>query len=268
VNSGDGSKTQNFWGLVTGDFNFSYIPSSKDYANNLDLVYNESVLLGAGMDIELPIRTTSAMKVGAVSMILNFPADFVEVTGVEMSNAGGQLDWAVNGDELRIGWNTQNPISLDASAVLVILKLRTTGKFVIGETIRLNLVSDPLNELADATYEVIPGAVLSVDVLESSTYSVPEKPGAESLTLVSHPNPFMDFTTISYTLPQEGHVTLQVNDMLGQRVALVVDERQVAGKYSMKLDAIPIRPGIYTLTLIFHSGEGDLIKTIKLVRAQ
>ncbi len=61
-----------------------------------------------------------------------------------MNNAGGQLDWAVNGDELRIGWNTQNPIYLSASAELVTLKLRTTGKFIQGETIRLTLASDPL----------------------------------------------------------------------------------------------------------------------------
>jgi hypothetical protein len=61
-------------------------------------------------------------------------------------------------------------------------------------------------------------------------------------------------------------VTLEISDMLGRKMAFLVDELQASGKYSVKLDAVPLQPGIYHATLILHSGNGDLIKTIKLVR--
>jgi hypothetical protein len=268
INTGDASVVQNFWGLANGDYNRSYTPGSKDFSTNLDLVYKENILMDAGMEFELPVRTTGAMVVGAVSMTLNFPEDLVEVTDVTMNNAGGQLMWAVNGNELRIGWITSNPISLAENADLVTLKLRTTSKFLVGQTIRLSMPADPLNELADASNDVIPGVILSVDVVESSTYGTPDNPDIENLTLVSHPNPFATYTTITYTLPSEGHVTLQLNDMLGRRVSMVVDEREPSGKYSVKLDALPLEPGVYTLVLRFESASGKYLKTLKLVRQQ
>jgi hypothetical protein len=54
--------------------------------------------------------------------------------------------------------------------------------------------------------------------------------------------------------------------MLGSRVAVLVDEMQTSGKYSFKLDAMPLQPGIYTATIRLNTGDGDMIQTIKLVR--
>ncbi len=80
VNAGDLSVSQSFWGLVTGDFNRSYTPLTKDFNANLELVYTENILLGANMEFELPILATTPMEIGAVSMIMIFPAELVEVT--------------------------------------------------------------------------------------------------------------------------------------------------------------------------------------------
>ena len=54
--------------------------------------------------------------------------------------------------------------------------------------------------------------------------------------------------------------------MLGRRVALLVDERQAAGDYSLKMDATPLQPGVYTATLKFQTDDGDMIRAIKIVR--
>jgi hypothetical protein len=61
---------------------------------------------------------------------------------------------------------------------------------------------------------------------------------------------------------------LQISDMLGRRVALLMDERQTAGNYSLKLDATPLQPGVYMATLKLQCADGDFVKTIKLVRQQ
>ena len=83
-------------------------------------------------------------------------------------------------------------------------------------------------------------------------------------TISSRPNPFTGYTIVDFRLPKEGHVTLEISDILGRRVALMLDEWKVAGKYSLKFDATPLQPGVYMATLKC----GDMVKTIKLIREQ
>ncbi len=51
------------------------------------------------------------------------------------------------------------------------------------------------------------------------------------------PNPFNSSTKIAYMLPQAGHVTLEVYNLLGQRVAVVFDGFQPAGMQTISMDA-------------------------------
>jgi len=58
----------------------------------------------------------------------------------------------------------------------------------------------------------------------------------------NYPNPFNPSTKIEFALPSESHVRLEVFNMLGQRVALLVDEVRHIGYYSVKFDAGPLGP--------------------------
>jgi hypothetical protein len=128
-------------------------------------------------------------------------------------------------------------------------------------------VSDPLNELADAGFNVIPDAVLGVDVIESSTIGIDEEPVAASLTLANFPNPFFGFTNITYSLPFDGEVTLEVSSTLGTRVTTLVDATQPKGNYKVKFDTQGLPPGVFTVTLKLKSDNDEQMRTIKIVRA-
>jgi hypothetical protein len=52
------------------------------------------------------------------------------------------------------------------------------------------------------------------------------------LSISAHPNPFNPTTTLRYTLPSRGHVSIGIYDALGARVAELVDEDQDAGAYT------------------------------------
>lgn len=65
----------------------------------------------------------------------------------------------------------------------------------------------------------------------------------------NYPNPFNPVTTIQYQLPQTASVTLEVFDMLGQRVAKLADGVQNSGTHSVAVDASGWASGVYVYAL-------------------
>jgi hypothetical protein len=53
----------------------------------------------------------------------------------------------------------------------------------------------------------------------------------------AYPNPFQTRTTLAYTLTEATDVRLEVFDLLGRRVAVLVDERLSAGRYEAPFQA-------------------------------
>ena len=65
----------------------------------------------------------------------------------------------------------------------------------------------------------------------------------------NYPNPFNPSTVISFSLPQASDVRLDVFNLLGQQVALLVNERVQSGTHSVKFDAGNLSSGIYIYRL-------------------
>ena len=61
----------------------------------------------------------------------------------------------------------------------------------------------------------------------------------------NYPNPFAGSTTIPYRLDQSQHVRLEVYDLLGRRVAILVDAMQPAGKHEVDLQSKNLSNGVY-----------------------
>jgi hypothetical protein len=61
----------------------------------------------------------------------------------------------------------------------------------------------------------------------------------------NYPNPFNPNTTISYQIPQQEFVTINVYDILGNKIAVLVNEEKSAGTYEVIFDASALPSGIY-----------------------
>lgn len=77
----------------------------------------------------------------------------------------------------------------------------------------------------------------------------------------NYPNPFNARTIIGYSIAKAGHVNLTVYNLLGQRVATLVDEDRQAGQYSETWDGSSIASGIYFVRL----QSGDSSREMKML---
>lgn len=80
----------------------------------------------------------------------------------------------------------------------------------------------------------------------------------------NYPNPFNPNTTIKYSIGKEGHVNLSVYDVLGNRVARLVNENKTAGNYSVNFNAGGLSSGIYFYVL--DSGNFKSAKKLILIK--
>jgi len=87
----------------------------------------------------------------------------------------------------------------------------------------------------------------------------------------NYPNPFNPATTIGYTIPRRGSVTLKVYNLIGVEVAVLVDEDQAPGNYQVEFitgggsafddgNNQNLPSGVY----FFRLESGDYSRTMKM----
>lgn len=74
----------------------------------------------------------------------------------------------------------------------------------------------------------------------------------------NYPNPFNPSTLISYSIPEEGFVTVKIYNTLGQEVESLVDEFKLAGRYQVNFNASKLSSGVYFYRV--KSGNNNLVK--------
>ena len=80
----------------------------------------------------------------------------------------------------------------------------------------------------------------------------------------NYPNPFNPSTVIKYSIPENGFVTLVVYNLLGEKVASLVNGVQEAGRYEISFDASNLASGIYVYSL--KSGSFSSVKKMLLMK--
>lgn len=90
----------------------------------------------------------------------------------------------------------------------------------------------------------------------------PEQPGR--IELSSWPNPFNPATMVGYRTTVSGMVSLAAYDLLGRKVAVLVDGPVAAGSHSVSFDASRLPSGVYLLRL--QSGNEVATRKVTLVR--
>ncbi|MEX0684393.1 MAG: T9SS type A sorting domain-containing protein [Balneolales bacterium] len=69
----------------------------------------------------------------------------------------------------------------------------------------------------------------------------------------NYPNPYNPVTQISFDLPENTDVLLEVYDLLGRRVAVLVDSPMNAGSHTVNFDASQLASGMYIYRMVTPS---------------
>jgi hypothetical protein len=77
----------------------------------------------------------------------------------------------------------------------------------------------------------------------------------------NYPNPFNPSTSIRYEIGRQQFVVLKVYDVLGEKIATLVNEEKPAGTYEINFNASALTSGVYFYTL----DAGSFIETKKMI---
>ncbi|MGE5458171.1 MAG: T9SS type A sorting domain-containing protein, partial [Methanococcaceae archaeon] len=80
----------------------------------------------------------------------------------------------------------------------------------------------------------------------------------------NYPNPFNPSTTISYSIPEAGFVSIKIFNILGQEIKSLMNSFQNAGSYKVSFDASTLPSGIYIYQL--SSGSFNSVKKMMLLK--
>jgi hypothetical protein len=170
VTVGSSNMTQNMQAICFGDINGSYSPSTAARSTGLRLtdagwMYSRS----------LEIATEQALSLGSVSLVLNIPAG-VEVIGVQSKLNGGQLDYQVVGNQLRLGWYHVEGQLTEAGQTLVELQINANRDVKASEW----SLGDE-TEMTDVWAQAHAGATLRIPSLKIGASALSVYPFATSV---------------------------------------------------------------------------------------
>ena len=112
---------------------------------------------------------------------------------------------------------------------------------------------------ADSLYES--GAKYTLESLHIiDETAVSYAPPAPFILFQNNPNPANPTTTISFTLPEAGHVTVDVFNVAGQKVDTLVNDFMDTGRHSVVWNGSDFSSGVYFYTV----QAGEFSKTMKM----
>ena len=77
----------------------------------------------------------------------------------------------------------------------------------------------------------------------------------------NYPNPFNPTTEIEFRIPEARHITLKLFDVLGNEVAVLINEQKTSGIYKVTFNASNLPSGVYFYTL----QTGSFVSTKKMI---
>lgn len=179
------------------------------------------------------------------------------------------VKWTTNGGNMGTGmdvylstengimnsWVKQNQTALATDETSFTFKAPTTGFYDNNCIVKVQSASDAsINATTAGTFTI-------GQVTQGGVYSSTPKNG---YSITNNPNPFSNETSIKFTLPVRGLVTITILDNLGRQIDQIAAKSYDAGSYSIPYNAANLANGVYTYTL--EAGATKLAGKMSIVK--
>jgi hypothetical protein len=84
---------------------------------------------------------------------------------------------------------------------------------------------------------------------------------SNNISLKIHPNPATTETTLTYVLPADGYVVMEIWNLYGKKVEAIYNGNQCSGTHILEFP-VQIHTGVYTISLSLKTGH-EQYKTAK-----
>ena len=103
---------------------------------------------------------------------------------------------------------------------------------------------------------------MSTDIGDGDFSTLPENYVLEQ----NYPNPFNPSTTVKYSVPTRSQVTIEIFNVLGQRIKTLVDKTQSAGEYEVDWDGTNDYGSLQATGVYFYRlRAGEVAKSKKML---
>lgn len=266
--TGSGIFTDNLKALSFGDVNRSFIPELKTEPT-VALAREGIQTVNMYEEFEVPLLTTMDMSVSAISMVINFPSELIEITDIAGPGGYGNsitanheaLLYFMNTGELRLSWYSLTPASLTPGQPMITLKMRLLplASQLNAELLasRLNLLIDGISEIADEHGVSMMNVSLTTPklVLNSSDFFLGH----------NYPNPFNALSKVAYTIPGNAMVNLSIFNTMGETVVVLVNGQKEAGIHTVDINAAGLSAGVYYYKLEAKGSGSDFVQIRKMI---
>ena len=139
-----------------------------------------------------------------------------------------------------------------------------------GDTLKASVHVNETNSIATAYLQVQIGTFRNPGIRETKDFTATTDPSVDvedeinvnSYELVqNYPNPFNPSTQINYKVSEGGFVNLKVYNILGVKVATLVNEYKPAGNYQVSFGGDDLSSGVY----IYNLSVNDFANTRKMI---
>ncbi|MHC1708717.1 MAG: hypothetical protein AB9842_14510 [Bacteroidales bacterium] len=250
VDLGSSVQIRNFISICYGDVDGSHIPGLKE-SPKIVLVPGNELKITPGQEFTVPLLLRKDIVAGAVSLVMKFPSDYLKLESVSMKTKMMNEDmiYSVEGNLIKLAWFNITPVSIDQGEPLVTLAFRATDRPLDGS---LDITAEFASEVADKQGIPIENLEIGLPVLVSDHQPIDFSLGQ------NYPNPFRANTEITYYLPQDAVINLNLFNSTGQLIRNLENGFRQAGFHKVIFDADNLAPGIYPYRMEIKNFETDL----------
>lgn len=226
-----------------------------------------SVSGAVGDVVEFPVSVTDLSAAGIVAYELEFEYDSTVVTFSNTVNTTGTI--SANGSVV-VNNETMGTVkvagafadSLGAGTSLVKLNAILV-KVAEGSPVTVKK-AEFFNKSGESFSYVATAGAVTVTSGTGTSIENPDVIPSQVELKQNYPNPFNPSTQITFAIPQAGNVTLEVFNVVGQKVATLVNAPMSAGYHTVAFDATNLSSGmlIYRIT----AGNEVQVKQMMLIK--